>query len=989
MFDQDARWIVSAGPAGIAGRFVWFHRAFDVAGRASEATLRITADARYELHVNATWLGHGPPRSWPSPWPVDAYDLRAVLRPGRNVAAVLVHHFGLGTFQYVPTSPPAEGPKLLAELTWTDEAGEHTLVTDGRWQCREDEGFLRPTGRIFNNNLGWEEVYDARRAPAGRPDVAGQWRPAAELARPGEDGHAKLEARDLPMLTREPVEPVTLRAVEAVQPAGQIVSLGLRPLWTHDPGTAELRHWRVLVASWVHSPAAQRIELGGIAMPAGQAFGVKLNGREVNLRHPQGEAYHTRRVRLRKGANVLLLHPPRFVGACELALTIRAKRPVRFAAQPDAPPQEAFAGVALGPFERPDVERFAEVWLSGDELAGGATAERFEEIWRRGAPSADDLSAPLARPLPAECVLAADVRATCRSERVVRRRVRVDAPAALQRDNADWTTVHPTEGADTRLLLDFGDEVVGWQEFEVDAPAAAVLDGHGFEFIQPDGRKNLAEGMRNTFRYVCREGVQRYRTFVRRGLRYLWLSVRHHGRPVRIRFVRTLLNTYPPTGHGHFACADARLERIAAIGARALRCCSEDTYTDCPTYEQSHWVGDAHNEAIVDLVTRGDGRLSRHCWFQAARSLERSDLVESHVPSSWRVIIPAFGFLWMRWAVRHWWFTGDRATARAMLPWIERNVRGLSKHTGAAGLLDMYAWNFVDWAPLDADHRVVAHQNCLAVLALRETAALAGALGQTGRQRRWSAQADALAAAINEHLWDGRRRAYADSIHDDGRRSEVFSQQTQTLALLAGVATGRRAERCERLMLRPPASFVTVGSPFFMFFLLEALAARGRTAELLKLIRDYWGLQIDAGATTTWEEYHGENPRKTRSHCHGWSAAPTYFLPAHVLGVQPSQPGYRQVRIAPRPGELAWARGVAPVLGSAGPRGEIRCRWENDRRAFHLAADLPAGTPARIELPFAGRVRAEAGGVRKVRGPAGQTHLTARGPQVRLTLRKR
>ena len=32
--------------------------------------------------------------------------------------------------------------------------------------------------------------------------------------------------------------------------------------------------------------------------------------------------------------------------------------------------------------------------------------------------------------------------------------------------------------------------------------------------------------------------------------------------------------------------------------------------------------------------------------------------------------------------------------------------------------------------------------------------------------------------------------------------------------------------------------------------------------------------QIDAGATTFWEMYHPNEERLTRSHCHGWSAAP-------------------------------------------------------------------------------------------------------------------
>src|ERR1043165_6770396 len=101
-----------------------------------------------------------------------------------------------------------------------------------------------------------------------------------------------------------------------------------------------------------------------------------------------------------------------------------------------------------------------------------------------------------------------------------------------------------------------------------------------------------------------------------------------------------------------------------------------------------------------------------------------------------------------------------------------------------------------------------------------------------------------------------------------------------------------------------------------MFFLLEALVAENKADQLIPTSRSYWGKQIDAGATTFWEMYHDGAPRLTRSHCHGWSAAPTFFLTQHVLGVQPLGPGYAKVLIAPKLGTLGWAKGTVPT-----PRG--------------------------------------------------------------------
>jgi hypothetical protein len=623
--------------------------------------------------------------------------------------------------------------------------------------------------------------------------------------------------------------------------------------------------------------------------------------------------------------------------------------------------------------------------IRAEDTPANAAAERLETLWEQGDVTdlADD--DPLARRLGPTMATPVDACAITASDRPVRgAQLRIDEPQSLLTDNAEWAVVHPPEnGADARLLLDFGDEVVGYHEIEIDAPEGTVLDNQNFEFIQRDGRFNLADGMNNSFRYVCREGTQHYRTFVRRGFRYSWLVLRNFDRPVRIRSVRAVLSTYPVDGQGSFSCSELLLERMWHAGARTLRCCTEDTYTDCPTYEQTHWVGDARNEALVDLLANGDPRLSRHCWLQAARSLDRSPLVECHVPSGWPCILTAWSLLWMRWAQEHFLLTGDEVLAGEMLRFIERNVCGLEQHINADGLLEIEAWNMLDWAPMDTPNQgIVTHQNCLSVLALRQVADLAGRMEQKGRKKRWEALADRMTAAINDHLWSEDNEAYLDCIHADGTTSEVFSQQTHTIAYLSGVAQEERADRCIGAVINPPEDFVTAGSPFFMFFALEAMARAGRHEELLGTIREYWRPQVEAGATTFWEAYWPEKDRKTRSHCHAWSAAPTYFLPREILGVKPLEPGYARVRIAPHPCDLRWAHGRVPT-----PRGVVECRWKQGIQQFHLHLALPPETPARIELPFAGTMSVQEGEAEPRESPEGETHLECRGGRLRVRLK--
>jgi hypothetical protein len=987
LFSSAARWIwTDSRKLRPFNNFVAFRRVVAARDFARDAALRITADARYELYVNGRWIGHGPARSWPSPWPVDTYDLRGELRAGENVIAVLVQDIGIETFQYV-----LGRPGLLAQLDWKDADGAQRVVTDGAWRAEVNEAFAWPVPRI-SVQQAWEEQYDARDPVCGDGRWRGagyddrDWPWAVEMRPAGAAPHEALEPRDIPALTREVVAPVRVLAAEAVSVARQTWSFHPRRAFNPNDLRADIFRGRLLAATYIHSPCAQPVQLLALRANWGK-WEWKLNGAplafdDLTLQKTDSGVAHAR---LKEGWNVLMLRYPTRTHGLTGTVSLWSPKPVEFASGPEARPG-TYPWLVIGPFpDGPDRADPISPVIIPAPLHPEATMERHDAIWARGELTAADRETPFVRPMTRDMVMPVDVFALAATERVLPgRTVRVDEPQALLHDGPEWAVIHPPKEGDARILLDFGDEVVGYHEFELDAGpggAGTVLDVHNFEFIQRDGLINLAEGMNNTFRYTCRPGCQRYRTFVRRGFRYSWISVRNQRAPLRLRAVRMINNTYPVLRQGDFRCSDPVIERIWHVGARSVRACSEDTYTDCPTYEQTLWVGDARNEALVDLVANGDPRLSRRCWMLSARSLERSPLVECHVPSGWKAILPAWTFLWMRWAEEHFRLTGDRETALEMLDWLDRNARGIEQRLDRRGLFVIKAWNMFDWAPMATPtDGIVTHQNCLAVLGLRQTSGLARALGRPALARRWEALAGRISRAVNTHLWDPRKRAYLDALMADGKPSPVFSQQTHTAAYISGVAQGDRARRCRAIISKAPRGFVTAGSPFFMFFLLEALEREGRFTELLDTVRNYWGPQIEEGATTFYEMYHPKARRKTRSHCHGWSAAPTYFLSQHALGVQPLTPGYGTVRVAPRPGRMTWAQGRVPT-----PRGVVEVRWVREKGRFTLDLVLPPDTPARIELPAAGKVAVVAparAAVRKLRSPGGESHFSVKGGKV-------
>jgi hypothetical protein len=958
-FDKTAQWIWLPDSPRPYNTFACFRRTFELPTAPESARLRITADSRYEVYLNGTFLGHGPVRAWPHLWSVDDYDLTHLIRAGRNTVAVVVQHFGLSTFQYLHAEPG-----LLAQV---EVSGREPIATGASWRCHDHPGYAWPVPRI-SCQQAWEEQLDARVVP-GLVDKwtatdfdDSVWQRVRATRVAGQPPHERFELRDIPQLTRQAVEPVRLRAVDVVEPCDHTFTLNPRDYLNADDKSANHVRGRMIVVTHVHAGVEQEIQVQNPHHRPRVEW--KLNGQvlafdDKTLQKTDTGVAHAR---LKKGVNVLMARLPEIEHYGWCTVNLWTESPVVFSARPDGSSART-PWLAFGPFEGPKREHsFDTVLVDAAHVDPVATEARYSETWDRGRLTDDDIAEPFCRELSPDMVCAEDVFAQSASDRPLTGAVlKIDEPEALLTDSSDWTTVHPPEvetgslqpaTPSPRLLLDFGKEVIGFHEFEVDAPAGTILDFHNFEFIQRDGRFNLNEGMNNSFRYTCRDGIQHYRTFVRRGFRYSWLTIRHMTGPVRIRYVRMLMSTYPAPQRGEFACSDDRLEEIWQVGLHSVRCCSEDTYTDCPTYEQTLWVGDARNEAMVDLVANGDPRLSARCLVLSGRSLFRSPIVESQVPSGWQNILPAWSFLWMRWCEEHYQLTGDRAFAGQILDHVAKNVEGMRGAINGQGLFAMVAWNLFDWAPMDTPGRgIVTHVNCQAVHALRQCAGLAAAVDQKDRADDWKRFADALAEAVNTHLWSEKKQAYVDCIRADGTLSPVFSQQTQTAAYISGVATGERADRCRDIVHKAPKGFVEAGSPFFMFFLLEALVREADWDGLIDTIRTYWGKQIEAGATTFWEMYHEGAPRLTRSHCHGWSAAPVVFLTQYVLGVRPGEAGYKTVRVAPHPGKLAWCQGRVPT-----PHGVVACSWKNGADAFELEIETPGGVPAEVELPVVGSV---------------------------------
>jgi hypothetical protein len=161
--------------------------------------------------------------------------------------------------------------------------------------------------------------------------------------------------------------------------------------------------------------------------------------------------------------------------------------------------------------------------------------------------------------------------------------------------------------------------------------------------------------------------------------------------------------------------------------------------------------------------------------------------------------------------------------------------------------------------------------------------------------------------------------------------------------VLTGVCPPERArEVLERVLGDDPQ--LCRCSPYFWTYMFEAMASVGMHAEMLDAIRELWGPMVDAGATTWWECFGGDD---RDSLCHAWSCAPNYVMLRHVLGIAPTAPGFAEIEIRPHPDVLDYAEGMVQTV-----RGEVYVTWDVSRnRQGLLTVRLPDGIPGHIELP--------------------------------------
>lgn len=403
---------------------------------------------------------------------------------------------------------------------------------------------------------------------------------------------------------------------------------------------------------------------------------------------------------------------------------------------------------------------------------------------------------------------------------------------------------------------------------------------------------------------------------------------------------------YPLDSAGHFECSDSRFNDMWQISRNTVLCCMHEIYVDCPYYEQQQYCMDSALEMLFAFRLGSDRLMPLKALTDLAHSQMPSGMLQANYPSTDVQIIPNFTLFWVFMLRDHLRYTGDTEGVRPLMGTLDKALEAFENLKNRDGLIDPTPhWAFVDWVPAWPDGVPAGGKEepltvtCLMfAAALKAGAEICTALGRTARAQEYTHRAQEMIQSVKNACYDTTVGLFKNT-----PTREEYSQHTTLWAILSGAVSGAEAGA---LIDRTFSSDLDIAACTFSMnhYMFRALELADRYCYAPHLFAG-WHTMLDLHCTS-W----CENPGQPRSECHGWSSAPIYEFSAMVLGVYPTQDGYKSVRIRPYIADLGltWAKGTVPT-----PFGIISLSWRIDGDLFTIRVDLPdnAHMDAVIEMP--------------------------------------
>jgi len=339
------------------------------------------------------------------------------------------------------------------------------------------------------------------------------------------------------------------------------------------------------------------------------------------------------------------------------------------------------------------------------------------------------------------------------------------------------------------------------------------------------------------------------------------------------------------------------------------------------------------------MYVTGDDRLVRAAIQHFYNSMQPMGLTRSSYPSDGNQIIPPFSLLFIAMVHDYHMLRDDPEFVRQFMPGIRFILDWFINKIDDNGMLGpLPFWNHIDGgtdflngSPPGISEGGSAHMTILLSYAIDRAVEMFEIYGYDCNAQNLRQISLSLKESAYSHCFDRGKGLIAET-----PSKKVFSQHTNSFAILAGMLDENRERSVARKILDDPE--MIQATLYFNFYVFQALKKAGLGGEIIRQM-DKWKTFVGYGFTTFPE--HGIG---SRSDCHAWSSHPMYDFLNITCGIESAAPGFREVIIRPNPGDLAEMNGSIPH-----PLGQISVTMVRpDQFKVIFTVILPEGLTGRF-----------------------------------------
>lgn len=507
-------------------------------------------------------------------------------------------------------------------------------------------------------------------------------------------------------------------------------------------------------------------------------------------------------------------------------------------------------------------------------------------------------------------------------------------------------------GGKAEILLDAGElvtafyslKIAGGKDAEIEllqsecfAGEIVVKEGDPYGSLPKKG--NRTDSSQKLYGYTDSYEVQGsgtaakpeiYEPFWMRTFRYIRVTIRTKTEPLVICGLDYEETGYPLRIKSHVETSDSRMEKIWDISARSLKRCMQETYVDCPFYEQLQYAMDARSQILYTYAIAADSRLAIKCMDDFANAVRGDGMINCCYPNYEANVIPGFGIYYIGIVYDYMMYFGDKVRLRKYLETIKGILEYFEKNCLKNGLVGKigdlnrpgYDWSFIDWTKeWDATNGVppctkqgpITMESLLYILGLVYASEIEGFLGHEEQEKIYEQRKQRVQDAVRKYCIG------ANGMIQDGPRVEEYSQHCQVFGVLADVFEKEEGKGAVMETLQFPGKYAqcSIAMSYYLFRALEKCEIYDQSEKLW----DIWDDMVRDNLTTC-----AEDTLMQRSDCHAWGALALYELPSVILGVHPGKPGYEEVVVHPLTDTFSWAKGEVVT-----PRGMVAVNWKKKK----------------------------------------------------------